>query len=222
MTFWPFKISKLNRSYFYISLHHWDCSLNIKHKALVIQHKMTPSKTCSHFRGSGTACTHVAVFCHLNLQLIFYIKCALSYPPLLLFLPRRKMTCSVAACSIFKSRCNLPTIPDGAECRGWVLDRHIYLTEGEGREPASQEWWKRKYKAHAKGQNLRRRERDWANDAIVTDLIHITAKTASFMCLFRGLWKRVYITVCVVQRWCRDVPWYRADITSCTTGTIDD
>lgn len=45
-----------------------------------------------------------------------------------------KMSRSVAGCSIFKRRCNLPTIADAAECRGWVLDRRICLTERRGRK----------------------------------------------------------------------------------------
>lgn len=131
-------------------MHHCDCSLNRKHKAVVLQYTMTLSKTCSHFRGTGSAYTHAAGFCHLNLQLIVYIKCASGHPPVLLF-PRRKMTCSVAACSIFKSRCNLPTIPDGAECRGWVLDRHIYLTEGEGREASKSRMIEEEIQSACKG-----------------------------------------------------------------------
>lgn len=104
------------------------------------------------------------VFCRLNSQLIFTMKCALGHPPPPRSpapptpLPRRKMARSVAACSIFKRRCNLPTIPDAAECRGWVLDRHIYLTE-RAREGGSQEGWSEKDEVHAMREKLRRQSK---------------------------------------------------------------
>lgn len=83
---------------------------------------------------------------------------------LLFLLPRRKMARSVAACSIFKRRCNLPTIPNAAECRGWVLDRHIYLTESKEGGGESQEGWSGEDEAHAMRQKLRRQSRS-TNDA---------------------------------------------------------
>lgn len=145
-------------------MHHCGSSLNIKtHSSRNTVQNNYENNMFPFHTPYKAAWTHVVVFCYLNSRLIFNMKCALGrrhhpLPPPLVILPRRKMARSVAACSIFKRRCNLPTIPDAAECRGWVLDRHIYLTEsGEG---GSQEGWSEKDEAHAKRQKLWRGRRE--------------------------------------------------------------